>query len=70
MGSCFPCMSRDDKPTLEVDTEIQGNNCCDNINDSCPSSCCIITIYQVKRTDSVKNVNSSNVDNTDNNNKS
>lgn len=36
MGNC--CKPQSDIPTIE--NEIDGNICCTNISDSCPSTCC------------------------------
>lgn len=51
MGSC--CAAQKDLPTLDTDVQADGNTCCTNISDSCPSSCCVIVI---RRTNSKKDV--------------
>ena len=44
MGNCFK-PPKPLKVDLEADTD---SNCCYNINDSCPSSCCVINIIKAR----------------------
>ena len=45
MGSCFASPKI---PNIDAEVEdnkcCDGNVCCDSINDSCPSSCCMIFV--------------------------
>ena len=44
MGNLFACCCRKPEiPNIDVNSEVD-SNCCHHINDSCPSSCCIIVI--------------------------
>ena len=51
MGNCFK--SPIDKVTIDIETDVEGNesNCCNQ--DSCPSTCCYINIYRAKSKENI-----------------